>query len=87
MFETSPQVKYTNLLNKFRTGFGVKSARSSLKNVWTLLRHDIGTNADDWPVLACATMIGCPVRAEDSDYCGTGVATCAMDRVELYLVN
>ena len=44
-------------------------------------------DADDWPVLACAMAIGCPVWTEDADFFGTGVATWTSDRVELYLVG
>lgn len=43
-------------------------------------------DADDWPVLACAMTMGCPVWTEDADFFGTGVATWTTDRVELYLV-
>lgn len=42
-------------------------------------------DADDWPVLACAMTLGCPVWTEDADFFGTGVATWTTDRVELYL--
>lgn len=38
----------------------------------------------DWPVLACALAIGCPVWTEDKDFFGTGVATWTTDRVGLY---
>ena len=41
-------------------------------------------DADDWPVLACAMTLGCPVWPEDADFFGTGVATWTSDRVELY---
>ena len=44
-------------------------------------------DADDWPVLACAMTIACPVWTEDADFFGTGVATWTTDRVELYLVG
>ena len=44
-------------------------------------------DADDWPVLACAMMIGCPVWTEDADFFGTGVATWTTDRVALYLAG
>ena len=44
-------------------------------------------DADDWPVLACAMTIGCPVWTKDADFFGTGVATWTTDRVELYLCN
>jgi len=43
-------------------------------------------DADDWPVLACAMAVGCPVWTEDADFFGTGIATWTSDRVELYLL-
>ncbi|MAL01801.1 PIN domain-containing protein [Neopusillimonas maritima] len=42
-------------------------------------------DADDWPVLACAMLLDCPVWTEDADFFGTGVATWTSDRVALYL--
>lgn len=42
-------------------------------------------DADDWPVLACAMILGCPVWTEDTDFFGTGVATWTSDRIALYL--
>ena len=44
-------------------------------------------DADDWPVLACAMTLGCPVWTEDADFFGTGVATWTSDRVTLFLVG
>lgn len=44
-------------------------------------------DADDWPVLACAMALTCPVWTEDADFFGTGVATWTTDRVELYLAT
>jgi predicted nucleic acid-binding protein len=44
-------------------------------------------DVDDWPVLACAMAIGCPVWTEDADFFGTGVATWTSDRVGLYLAG
>ena len=41
-------------------------------------------DADDWPVLACALTLGCPVWTEDADFFGTGVATWTSDRITLY---
>jgi predicted nucleic acid-binding protein len=40
---------------------------------------------DDWPVLATALALGCPIWTEDTDFFGCGVATWTTDRVELYL--
>jgi predicted nucleic acid-binding protein len=42
-------------------------------------------DADDWPVLACAMSLVCPVWTEDADFFGTGIATWTTDRIELYL--
>lgn len=44
-------------------------------------------DADDWPILACAMAMGCPVWTEDADFFGAGVATWTSDRVELYLAG
>ncbi len=41
-------------------------------------------DADDWPVLACAMTLNCPVWTEDADFFGTGVAVWTSDRVGLY---
>jgi predicted nucleic acid-binding protein len=40
---------------------------------------------DDWPALACALLLGCPVWTEDAVFFGTGVATWTTSRVRLYL--
>jgi predicted nucleic acid-binding protein len=42
---------------------------------------------DDWPVLAAALVLGCPIWTEDTDFFGCGVATWTTDRVELYLAK
>ena len=44
-------------------------------------------DADDWPVLACAMTIACPVWTEDADCFGAGVATWTSDRVAMYLAG
>jgi predicted nucleic acid-binding protein len=41
-------------------------------------------DADDWPILACAMTLGCPVWTEDTDFFGTGVPIWTTDRVGLY---
>jgi predicted nucleic acid-binding protein len=40
---------------------------------------------DDWPVLAAALTLSCPIWTEDTDFFGCGVATWTTDRIELYL--
>ena len=42
-------------------------------------------DADDWPILACAMALNCPIWTEDADFFGTGVATWTSDRVAIYL--
>ncbi len=46
-----------------------------------LLRRD----PDDWPVLAAALVLHCPIWTEDADFFGAGIATWTTDRVELFL--
>src|ERR1017187_4919542 len=48
-----------------------------------LVRRD----EDDWPILAAALALRCPIWTEDTDFFGCGVATWTTDRVELYLAN
>lgn len=48
------------------------------------LRRIAVRDADDWPVLACAMALDCPVWTEDSDFFGCGVATWTTDRIAMY---
>lgn len=40
---------------------------------------------DDWPVVATAMFLECPIWTEDQDFFGSGIATWTTDRVELFL--
>lgn len=40
---------------------------------------------DDWPTLACALLLDCPIWSEDADFFGTGVATWTTSRIGLFL--
>ncbi len=40
---------------------------------------------DDWPVVALALALDCPIWTEDADFFGTGIATWTTDRIELFL--
>ncbi|MBE7419504.1 MAG: nucleotide-binding protein [Ideonella sp.] len=42
---------------------------------------------DDWPVLACALAVDCPIWTEDSDFFGAGVATWTTANIELFLAE
>lgn len=40
---------------------------------------------EDWPILASALGLGCPIWTEDTDFFGCGVATWTSDRVQMFL--
>ena len=40
---------------------------------------------EDWPVLASALALGCPIWTEDTDFFGCGVATWTSSRVRMFL--
>ena len=42
---------------------------------------------DDWPIMACALLLNCPIWTEDRDFFGTGVATWTTALVELYFTD
>jgi predicted nucleic acid-binding protein len=46
-----------------------------------LVRRD----PEDWPLLAAALALGCPIWTEDTDFFGCGVATWTSDRVRMFL--
>jgi predicted nucleic acid-binding protein len=47
----------------------------------------VDVNVDDWPVIACALALECPIRTEDRDFFGAAVPTWTTDRVGLYPAN
>lgn len=42
---------------------------------------------DDWPIVAAALALNCPIWTEDKDFFGSGVATWTSDLVEIYLLG
>ncbi len=44
-----------------------------------------GRDPEDWPILASALALRCPIWTEDTDFFGCGVATWTSNRVEIYL--
>lgn len=49
-------------------------------------RRRLGTrDPDDWPVLASALALDCPIWTEDTDFFGCGVATWTSKSVEIFL--
>ena len=44
-------------------------------------------DVNDWPAVAAALLLDCPVWTEDKDFLGAGVATWTTATVELFLSN
>jgi predicted nucleic acid-binding protein len=44
-----------------------------------------GRDEEDWPVLAAALALACPIWFEDTDFFGTGVAVGTTNRIEIFL--
>jgi predicted nucleic acid-binding protein len=42
---------------------------------------------DDWPVLATALALGCPIWTEDTDFFGGGVATWTSASIDIFLAQ
>lgn len=42
---------------------------------------------NDWPIVALALMLNCPVWTEDQDFFGTGLSTWNSRNIEIYLSN
>ena len=52
----------------------------------TEARERLGArDPEDWPILASALALGCPIWTEDTDFLGCGVATWTSDRVLMFL--
>jgi len=44
-----------------------------------------GRDEGDWPVLATALGLACPIWTEDADFFGTGIAVWTTSRIEIFL--
>jgi predicted nucleic acid-binding protein len=44
-----------------------------------------GRDEEDWPYVALALVLNCPIWTEDTDFFGCGVATWTTDRIDIYL--
>jgi len=53
----------------------------------TAMARIAARDENDWPILAAALMLSCPVWTEDQDFFGTGVPTWTSDRIELFLTE
>jgi predicted nucleic acid-binding protein len=68
-----------------KRGIPSEPAMAVLNELELLVRSVDSAISDDWPVLATAMTLSCPIWTEDQDFFGTGVATWTSDRVGLYL--
>lgn len=51
-------------------------------------RRRLGSrDPEDWPILACALALQCPIWTEDTDFFGCGVATWTSERIEIFLTG
>ncbi len=44
-------------------------------------------DVDDWPVVATALALDCPIWTEDQDFFGSGIATWTTDRIHLFMAS
>jgi len=49
------------------------------------LQRIASRDPDDWPIVATALLLDCPIWTEDQDFFGSGVATWITATVEVYL--
>lgn len=49
------------------------------------LARIVRRDPDDWPAVAAALLLDCPIWTEDSDFFGAGIATWTTDTVSIYL--
>jgi predicted nucleic acid-binding protein len=48
-------------------------------------RERMGRHPNDWPIVATALLLKCPIWTQDSDFFGCGIATWTTATVEIYL--
>lgn len=47
----------------------------------------VARDPDDWPILAAALALGCPIWTEDTDFFGCGVATWTSASIDSFLTH
>ena len=51
-------------------------------------RNRLGSrDPEDWPILAAALALGCPIWTEDTDFFGCGVATWTSGSIDIFLAQ
>lgn len=52
----------------------------------TEARNRLGArDPEDWPIVATALALGCPIWTEDTDFFGCGVATWSLSSIDVFL--
>ena len=80
-----PSFEPMRLLHDLETLVQVVDVDSYVGSKELALQRIAIRDADDWPVLACALVLDCPIWTEDADFFGAGVATWTSNRIALYL--
>ena len=81
---SGPAMSYLDVLSKI-----VRTVESDTYGQFEAVARErlARRDEDDWPVLASALALDCPIWTEDTDLFGCGIATWTTDRVELYLIQ
>jgi len=75
-------------------------ALRSMAALGTMVSHDLygdfevearkrlgARDPEDWPILAAALALGCPIWTEDTDFFGCGVATWTSSSIDIFLAQ
>jgi predicted nucleic acid-binding protein len=86
------------LMRKHKLGIGVDSALDYLRRFVDALDRESYSlfedearqrlrdrDENDWPILAAALTLSCPIWTEDKDFFGTGIATWTTKHIEIFL--
>ena len=82
--DSEPALELLNAFEPFVLGVEEETYRGLQAEALARIGH---RDERDWPVLAAALVLDCPIWTEDQDFFGTGVPTWTTDRVELYLAE
>jgi len=68
-----------------KRGGDPEKALALLRSLGRMMERMARRDPEDWPMLAAALALGCPIWTEDTDFFGCGVATWTSDRVRMFL--
>ena len=77
--------KALDILDSLTSGMELVSVEK--ENVQADARRRMKRDPSDWPILAAALEVGCPIWTDDRDFFGCGVATWTTANVEIYLAG